>query len=269
MYSKNAAYSHFQGTCSRGGLRLWIFEDFRVAFWYGGILMSVCAMMWFKTGGASEGIQAEAPRRGLMERICRAISEDNEEEVIRLLDADPALLEREQYDGDRPLAFAAATGHLGVVLLLIERGANINATGDGGNTALHWTAVQGHEEVVALLLEKGAHANTRDNYGRTPLMLACVNGHLGVVKVLVQHMGGQGLADRSNASGRTVLHFAACLGHEEVVRCLLLAGADPTITENRGRTPRALAEQIDDYSETTREGRARCVAVFQARPRTC
>jgi ankyrin repeat protein len=203
----------------------------------------------------------------MMDDIIRAIREGNEEEVIRLLDADPALLEGENGRGNRPVALAALYGQLGVVTLLIERGASLNTTAARGRTALHYAAGWGYEEVAALLLDKGAHANSRDQYGTTPLMRACVNGNLSVVRMLLQHRQGQGLQERSDR-GWTALHNAASSGHEEVVRFLLLAGADPTITNNEGRTPRALAEE-NDYNQRVREGRARCVAVFQVSPLTC
>jgi ankyrin repeat protein len=202
-----------------------------------------------------------------MEEIFRAAREGNEGEVIRLLDADPTLLEREDDDGDRLLAVAAWHGQLGVTRLLIERGANIHATGQWGSTALHYAATGGYEEVAAFLLDEGAHGNTRNQYGVTPLMVGSVNGHLGVVKMLYQHMQGQGLHDTSDI-GWTALHSAAYYGHEEMVRFMLFAGADPTITDNEGRTPGAVAEEIDDI-ERLLEGRARCVAVFQVSPLTC
>jgi ankyrin repeat protein len=199
--------------------------------------------------------------------IFRAAREGNEGEVLRLLDADPALLERVDQHGDRPLIGAAAYGQLEVVRLLIEKGANINTTGHGGSTALHYAVPHGHEEVLALLLRKGAHANTRDQYGMTPLMRACDNGYLGMVKMLVQYLGDQGLNERDNLSGWTVLHRAADGGHNELTRFLLLAGADPTITDHEGRTPRALAEE-NHYMSRIRARRARCLAVFQVRPLT-
>jgi ankyrin repeat protein len=197
----------------------------------------------------------------------RAIREGNEGEVMRLLDADPALLEREGGDGYRPLAWAALYGQLGVVRLLIASGSNFNAGGAGGNTALHYAAREGHAEVVALMLREGAQANSRNDDGMVPLMWACATGHLGVVTMLYQHREGQGL-DNGHIGGWTALHFAAYCGHEEVARFLLLAGADPTITDSWGRTPRAHAEE-NHYDERTREGRARCVAVFQVSPVTC
>jgi ankyrin repeat protein len=200
-----------------------------------------------------------------MEEFSTALEEGDEGTVLRLLDADPTLLERMVDMWNRPLALAADHGHVRLTRLLIERGANVNATGRYGNTALHCAAQDGQAEVVALLLRGGAHATSRNDDDKTPLMCACDEGHLGVVKMLVQHMGGQGLDD-GDEDGWTALHGAADEGHEEVVRFLLLAGADPTIMNIWGRTSSALVEEAITYSEILREGRARCVAVFQVRP---
>jgi ankyrin repeat protein len=183
-----------------------------------------------------------------------------------LLDEDPTLLEREDDRTNRPLAVAAQHGHLGVVRLLIDKDADISATGHWGKMALHYAAEEGNEEVVACLMEHGAQANSRDEDGMTPLMMAAVEGHRGVVNMLVQHMEGQGLDDRDDR-GNTLLHQVAYGGHDQVLRILLVAGADPTMSNNAGRTPRAVAEQPEDYphSSMRRYGRARCVRVFEVR----
>jgi ankyrin repeat protein len=178
-----------------------------------------------------------------MEEFSIALREGDVGTVLRLVDADPTLLETVVDAWPRPLAVAAWHGHIGVARLLIERGANINATGSGGITALHCAAQEGHAEAVDFLLKKGAHANIKNQYGMTPLMWACNNGHLGAAGMLVQHMGSKGF-DESSDRGWTALHYAADEGHEEVVRLLLVAGADPSITGDMGRAPRALAEEI-------------------------
>jgi ankyrin repeat protein len=196
-----------------------------------------------------------------MEEIFRAAREGNEGGVVRLLDADPALLESTEDGRQRPLGAAAVAGHLGVVRLLIERGADINATHAGGRTALHWSCHWGHEEVMALLLSKGAQANIRGEQGTTPFMVAACRGHLGVMRMLVQHMGEHELDARSTYTGWTALHYAAWWGREAVLRYLLLAGYDPTITAMyTGVTPRAVAQQ---------RGHLRCVALFEVRQHMC
>jgi ankyrin repeat protein len=66
-------------------------------------------------------------------------------------------------------------------------------------------------------------------------------------------MGGRGLDER-DTHGRTALFWACFDGHADVVRALLLAGADHTIPENNGWTPQQLAEN---------GRRPECAAVFQ------
>ena len=63
-------------------------------------------------------------------------------------------------------------GPLGVVRLLLEKGADVNANYPSGVTALIWASREGHLNVVKLLLEKGADVNARDKFGRTALMMA-------------------------------------------------------------------------------------------------
>jgi ankyrin repeat protein len=63
---------------------------------------------------------------------------------------------REQRYGDTALMWAAVAGHVDVVRLLIEAGADVRAVDDEGVTALHLARANGHTEVAAALLAAGA-----------------------------------------------------------------------------------------------------------------
>jgi ankyrin repeat protein len=178
-----------------------------------------------------------------------------------------------------PLMLACENGHMGVVRMLVmhtraQSGAQGLEQRDlNGKTALRCAAQEGHGEVVAFLLCNGAQASTRDNDNVTPLMSACDDGHLDVVRMLVQHTGWGGLDARDEIHGWTALHRAAFWGRAEVVR-FLLAGADPTITDNKGRTAHELAQEDEeeeyvDMHEALRARRSRCVAVFKVSEPTC
>jgi hypothetical protein len=74
------------------------------------------------------------------------------------------------------LLMAAAQGGLGdVVRLLIERGADANATMQGGFTALHLAARHGGGSIVRALLNAGADQTARTDHGMTPAMFAPKN----------------------------------------------------------------------------------------------
>jgi ankyrin repeat protein len=174
------------------------------------------------------------------------------EDVMAFLQNSGAKANSKSDTGVTPLMHASWGGHLGVVrkLLGIMGDEALAERDDEGRTALHYAASEGREEMVAPLL---AQANVKDQDGETPLMIAASQGHMGVVCRLLQVVRGQGLKERSE-NGRTALHLACWGGAEEVVRALLLAGADTSVTDNKGMTPRRLAEA---------RGHSKLVAVFE------
>jgi ankyrin repeat protein len=184
-----------------------------------------------------------------------AVRRGDMEEVARLLDANPHLIEARDPSNFEltPLMTAAAEGHVGVMRLLLERGAEVNADCKYHETALHYAAENGHEEVVSILLSCGADPSRKDNILRnTPLMYASRNGHLGAARQLLQ-VRECGL-DEGNNDGCTALWGACLMGHVEILRALLLAGADHSIDEDGGWTPRQIAEE---------HGQTECVALLE------
>lgn len=73
--------------------------------------------------------------------------------------------------------------------LIDEEGYDVNDQDNAGNTPLHEAALNGHLEIVKLLVERGANVNMQsfDMFLDTPLIDASANGHIEVVKYLLDH----------------------------------------------------------------------------------
>jgi len=82
------------------------------------------------------------------------------------------------------LVHAAATGQLGVVKALLNRGQPVDAFSRGGSTALVISARTGEIETVSYLLSHGAQINLTDLYGDSPLHAAVERHHQDVAQLL-------------------------------------------------------------------------------------
>ncbi len=106
-------------------------------------------------------------------------------ELLVELGADPQAANK---DGCTPLMAAAGIGTLApdeeagtepealaAVEYLLQRGANVNAVDQNGETAMHGAAYKSLPKMVQLLADRGAKIETwnrKDKYGWTPLMIA-------------------------------------------------------------------------------------------------
>lgn len=79
---------------------------------------------------------------------------------------------------------ACLHGHIGVVRLLLDHNANIEATHSSHWTPLMLAARRGHVNIVKLLLNRNAKLEPRrGQWG--PLLIAPDKGHVKVVKLLL------------------------------------------------------------------------------------
>ena len=90
----------------------------------------------------------------------------------------------------------SARASLDAVRLVLELGADVNATNDAGRTALHGAAHIRSDAIVQLLIDHGAQVNAEDLRGITPLMIAEGGGH-----VLLPGLGGGTTADLLRSLG--------------------------------------------------------------------
>lgn len=141
--------------------------------------------------------------------------------ALRALAADGAVNTRDDL-GNTPLIWAAANGDIDAFKLLLDSGADVNATNTAGANALMRAAVD--EEKVRLLLNRRPGVNARSNLGNTALILAArKHGSIGVVKQLLNR-GAE--VNATNNFGATALMAAAAAEDDETVRLLLDRGAD-------------------------------------------
>jgi len=82
-------------------------------------------------------------------------------------------------------AHAAATGrHHGLVAALLDRGADVNGKQSGGWTLLHHAAQQDDREFAEALLARGADAAAKNDRDQTPADVARGTGHEELAEIL-------------------------------------------------------------------------------------
>src|SRR5579862_5408423 len=124
-----------------------------------------------------------ASAQDLNDRFYDAIRNDNTVELQKLIHSSGANAKDRR--GTTPLMYAAATGSLEAMKMLVDAGAEVNAKNDFDITALMWCATD--EPKVRLLLAKGADPDARAKQGRTPLLIAAdTEGTAGIVKLLFE-----------------------------------------------------------------------------------
>ena len=84
---------------------------------------------------------------------------------------------------DRTAFSSILWGHTVVELLLLEKGADAEATNSYGETALSRASKDGHLKVVELLLAKDSSMAATNRHGWIQLHEAAKNGHLDVVQL--------------------------------------------------------------------------------------
>ena len=139
-----------------------------------------------------------------------------------------------------------------VQLLLIKYPDTVTRQNGDGFTELHVAAMRGLSEVARVLMRHGADIEARTSDGLTPLHLAAMNGHVDILTILGESSRKVNVhATAAEETGQTALHMAAARGKSDVVKWLIMAGADLEMSDGLGRTALDLAVEngFDDVVE--------------------
>ena len=158
-----------------------------------------------------------------------------------------AVIEARDKDGATALIIAAERGHSHIVQLLLDHGANVNATRKSDKTtALIVAAAKDHSQIVQLLFDHGVNVNATTTTGRTALIVAAAKGYNQIVQLLLDN--GADMSEGTN-SNETALMNAVQHGHSHIVQLLLDNDADVNARTNSGETALYAAAKRDKTAD--------------------
>ena len=225
-----------------------------------------------------------------LSQLVEAVRSSDVDSVRTILEVSPALVHERvpgHDSGDTTLLHLIMPGdgrqdtpqHLEIAKLLLDHGADVNAFGNGPNLGtcrpLTVAAWGGHTKLMQLLIDRGAELNGNPECSQKgPLYAAAGHGHTAAAELLVSLgaeyelselvMGGlkdrvekllienPSLVNQKSSNGATLLHAALETGSgETLVPLLLERGADPNLTDSRGRSPLLVAIEQSIWRDQT------------------
>jgi ankyrin repeat protein len=127
-------------------------------------------------------------------------------------------------DGTTAIMWAASNDDLELVRALIKAGANVKLKNQFGTSALTEAAIVGSAPVLDALHKAGADPNTKNPEGETPLMAVARSGKVEAARLLLEARAD--INAREEWGGQSALMWAAAQSQAEMVKFLASHGAD-------------------------------------------
>jgi ankyrin repeat protein len=131
-------------------------------------------------------------------------------------------------DGSTAIMYAAANDDLELVRALIKAGANVNLKNQLGTSALTEAAIIGSAPIIETLLKAGADPNFKTPNGETPLMAAARSGKVDAARALLA--AGADINAKETWGGQSAIMWAAAQGQADMVK--FLASKDASLNDH-------------------------------------
>lgn len=133
----------------------------------------------------------------------------------------------------RPLINAAQCGFTGILELLLNHGAMVDAVDSLGMSSLYWACSHGHVDAVRLLASRGASLSLRGT-GKKPIHYAVKADNMEMAQLILDL--GVDINEPEEDSKHTALMIATLGRHSAMMQFLLEKGADIQARDEQGLT---------------------------------
>ena len=174
---------------------------------------NACAVRDLLARGFDPNTRDENNQTGLL----IALREPSPKVIQALLDSPKTNVEARNSKDESPLMLAAIRGQQDVVVKLLARDADVNKT---GWAPLHYAASSGQLTIMKLLLDKYAFIDAESPNGTTPLMMAAMYGSVESVKLLLDE-GADPMM--KNEQGMTATDFARRVNRDDAAQLITAA----------------------------------------------
>ena len=184
------------------------------------------------------GVDVNEPDQAKITPLMYASFNGRVDNVKLLLSHERILMNAKQTDRTTAIHLAATYGHVEVLKLFHQKGADLNAKGRQSMTPLILAAAYGHFDCVKFLIENEAKINDKDKIKRNALMMAVRNGNVRIASYLLKHGSD---FDKPDSSDNYAIHYAAAYGFPECIDILVQAKANVNVNNSWNLTPLAVA----------------------------